>query len=202
MSVYASERAPTPAQDAEWASTVGTWKIGQRDPLGPERGGRQAKPSGDTRLVSNFDPVSGRHHVGLFSVGRQGWRNQRRKHRTMATLLRRVDRNLRRRKEKSNREAEAKSQGIAQIRINNQTLGVPAQGNPGTQGAPAQGNPKAKSKAKAKAKAAATPASAAATSSNFANPTLNSPPPRGPPTAEQLASFKLLLCRSIEAGKE
>ena len=79
MSVYASERAPTPAQDAEWASTVGTWKIGQRDPLGPERGGRQAKPSGDTRLVSNFDPVSGRHHVGLFSVGRQGWRNQRRK---------------------------------------------------------------------------------------------------------------------------
>ena len=79
MSVYASARAPTKAQDVDWASTVGTWKIGQRDPLGPERGGCQAKPSGDTRLVSNTDPVSGRSHVGLFSVGRQGWRNQRRK---------------------------------------------------------------------------------------------------------------------------
>lgn len=80
-SIYASSsilRQPTPAQEtADWTSTVGTWKIGKRNLVDELR--VHNTPSGHTKLVSNFDPVSGRHHIGLFSVGRQGWRNQRKR---------------------------------------------------------------------------------------------------------------------------
>jgi hypothetical protein len=83
MPVYSSvARAPTPARSdaaSEWGSTVGTWKIGQRDPLCRAELGGRAKPNSETRLVTNLDPVSGRKIVGLYSVGHQGWRNQRRK---------------------------------------------------------------------------------------------------------------------------
>ena len=80
MPVFSSSsvrRQPTPAQESDdWSNAVGTWKVGKRDDFNGVPRPRSVQ-SGDTKLVSNFDPVSGRHHIGHFSVGRLGWKNQR-----------------------------------------------------------------------------------------------------------------------------
>ena len=74
MAISRHGSVPVPAQEqADWAATMGTWKIGGRD----SQDGVRRPPNGDTKQLCQVDPVTGKHCVGLFSVGGAGWRDQR-----------------------------------------------------------------------------------------------------------------------------
>jgi len=69
-----------PRQESDWSAAIGTWKIGRRDDaLSLLSGVRRTTTNSDTRLVGNYDPVTGKHSVAHFSVGKAGWRNHRKK---------------------------------------------------------------------------------------------------------------------------